>query len=145
MFKHLILGVVITLCSIKQFQYNDCSYARTDHHALSCAIYFEARGQSLKDKKAVAFVAINRAEKDSYPSTVRKVVYQEGQFSWTNLPNTLLIPKEKKEWQEAQRIARLALDERLDDPTNGQIYFSKRKMKYMKRVTLKTGVHYYGK
>ncbi len=145
MVNRFLVALILYLCVFNSFQYNDCSYARTAHKALSCVIYYEARGVSKIDKVSTAFVAINRANTEEFPSTIPKVVYQEGQFSWTNLPNTLLIPKEERAWKEAQRIAMLVLNDRVDDPTNGQVYFGRTKMKYMKRVTLKTRAHVYGK
>lgn len=143
MFKYLILMLSLVL-SLEANAQGSCKYARSDLKALSCVIFMESRGSTMLDKHAVAFVALNRSQSSKYPSSIRKVVYQKGQFSWTNLPNTLLIPKERKAWIEATEIAENILNGEVDDPTNGAIYFSKKRMKYMKRITLKTGDHYYG-
>lgn len=51
---------------------------------LAQAIYHEARGEPEKGKFAVAHVVVNRAKSMRFPSTICKVVYQPGQFSWTS-------------------------------------------------------------
>lgn len=47
-------------------------------------IYFEARGESIQGKLAVAQVTINRMNDYRWPKTICQVVYQPGQFSWTH-------------------------------------------------------------
>ena len=50
--------------------------------ALGRAIYYEARGESLAGKKAVANVIMNRTSHDKFPDTVTGVIAQKGQFPW---------------------------------------------------------------
>lgn len=137
----LLLGLFLSFGGYQK----SCKYSETDFKALSCVIYFEARGASHIDKIGTAFVAVNRVEDGKFPKSIRKVIYAPSAFSWTNDAYITLIPKEKKAWKEAQQIARLVLNDELEDPTNGQVYFSRKKMKYMRKVTLKTGAHVYGK
>lgn len=137
----LLLGLTLSFGGHQK----SCKHSETDFKALSCAIYFEARGATKVDKVSTAFVAINRVENKKFPKSIRKVIYAPGAFSWTDDAYITLIPKEERAWKEAQRIAMLVLNDRVDDPTNGQVYFGRTKMKYMKRVTLKTRAHVYGK
>lgn len=48
-------------------------------------IYHEARGESLRGKLEVAAVTINRTKHPDFPKTICEVVYQKGQFSWTEM------------------------------------------------------------
>lgn len=122
-----------------------CKSAISELKALSCVVYYEARGATKIDKIATAFVALNRVDHPDFSDNLTKVVYKRHQFTWTRDSYSNLTPKNKAAWQESLRIASLVLNSRVDDPTNGQVYFGKHKMKYMRKVTLRTGVHYYGK
>ena len=122
-----------------------CKSTNSDLKALSCVVYYEARGAPEIDKIATAFVAVNRVNHPKFSNKLTKVVYRKHQFTWTKNSYSSLKPKNKTAWSEALRIASLVLNSRVDDPTNGQVYFGKYKMDYMKKVTLKTGAHYYGK
>lgn len=70
-------------------------------------IYYEARGEPEEGRIAVGLVTLNRLRHPSYPSTICKVVYQPGQFSWTTDSN---IPKKvnSHEWQLAVNAATAA-------------------------------------
>lgn len=50
--------------------------------ALGRAIYYEARGESLAGKKAVANVIMNRSGHEKFPDNVSDVLSQKGQFPW---------------------------------------------------------------
>lgn len=53
-------------------------------HCLTEAIYHEARGEPDSGQAGVAQVVLNRTQfGDEFGSTICKVVYQKGQFSWT--------------------------------------------------------------
>ena len=84
--------------------------ARADSHEVICLaknIYFESRGESIVGKLAVAKVTLNRTQHPDFPSTVCKVVYQPGQFSWTAKRRSSI--KDHQAWQESLEIARDAL------------------------------------
>jgi N-acetylmuramoyl-L-alanine amidase len=49
---------------------------------LSAVVHYEARGEPLEGKVAVASVVMNRVESGKFPDTVCKVVSQPRQFSW---------------------------------------------------------------
>jgi hypothetical protein len=46
-------------------------------------VYHEARGEDALGQAAVAHVTLNRVRSPAYPDTVCGVVWQQGQFSWT--------------------------------------------------------------
>ena len=146
MFRKLTaLMLLLATTQATAFTSTTCKSAHSELKALSCVVYYEARGASKLDKIATAFVALNRVDHPEFSNDLTKVVYKKHQFTWTRGSYSSLIPKNKKAWQESLRIASLVLNDKLEDPTNGQVYFGRKKMKYMKNVTLKTGVHYYGK
>jgi spore germination cell wall hydrolase CwlJ-like protein len=101
---------------------------------LALAIYWEARGESLLDRRAVAHVALNRTVHPEFPDTVCDVVKQGGeakrgqcQFSWwcDGRDDT---PREAQAWEDALALAEAALSGRSTDPTGGAIYFHHRRV-----------------
>ena len=46
-------------------------------------VYHEARGEDALGQAAVAWVTLNRVRSPAYPDSVCGVVWQPGQFSWT--------------------------------------------------------------
>jgi len=50
---------------------------------LATNIYFEARGEPEAGQFMVGFITMNRVHDSRWPNTVCKVVYQPGQFEWT--------------------------------------------------------------
>ena len=61
--------------------------SRKEVECLAKAIYFEARGEPDRGRRAVAEVVLNRVDDERYPDTICGVVYQGNsrgcQFSWT--------------------------------------------------------------
>jgi spore germination cell wall hydrolase CwlJ-like protein len=82
---------------------------------LADAIYFEARGESVRGQMAVAQVVINRVFSGYYPNNVCGVVYQNAHrrfrcqftFACDGLPERI---NEPLAWERAKHIARDALD-----------------------------------
>lgn len=85
---------------------------------LANAVYFEARGESVRGQIAVAQVVMNRVFSPFYPNDVCGVVYQNANrhnacqftFACDGIPD---IVNEPDAWARAQRIARDMLDGRL--------------------------------
>ncbi len=48
---------------------------------LACVVWAEAGNQDLRGKELVADVVLNRVDDDSFPDTIREVIFQSGQFS----------------------------------------------------------------
>ena len=53
-----------------------------DVACLAKVIYFEERGESLAEQKAVAEVVLNRVAHRDFPDSICAVVHQRGQFPW---------------------------------------------------------------
>lgn len=56
-------------------------YTDSELRYMTSIIYCEARGESYQGKKAVGIVVMNRVRSNKFPDTVKKVIYQSGQFS----------------------------------------------------------------
>lgn len=93
------------------------------------AIYFEARGETLKGQFAVAEVVLNRTESGRYPASVCGVVEQRGnggcQFSYVcdGVKDSMRDPAAV---DRAGRIARVMLDGAPRTLTMGAMYFHTR-------------------
>lgn len=57
------------------------SYTESELRYMSSIIYCEARGEGYAGQKAVGIVVMNRVRSDSFPNSVKEVIYQRGQFS----------------------------------------------------------------
>ncbi len=86
----------------------------TDVDCLAQAIYYEARGESLAGRQAVAQVVLNRLHSPLFPKTVCSVVFQGAerssgcQFTFT-CDGSRARPPEADAWQDAQAVAADAL------------------------------------
>lgn len=108
---------------------------------LACNIYMEARGENLNGQLGVGFVTLNRLKHESFPRSVKKVVYQPSQFSWTTVTYNV---RDKESWQVAKDIAKFLYKIRNNDilydkldPTHGSVYFHSRRVRpyWVKYVT----------
>jgi spore germination cell wall hydrolase CwlJ-like protein len=107
MIKFLILGLLafpqlIDSAPIpKSWVYND------ETVCLAKNIYHEARGESLRGKLAVAKVTLNRVASGKFRNSICGVVYQRGQFSWTNSKYKPIL--DKQAWTESLHLAKLVM------------------------------------
>jgi len=76
-----------------------------DRIALACNVYWEARSETVEGMMAVVAVTLNRVGSKHYPNTVREVVWQRKQFSWTH-DGKVDRPKNRPSWKQALQIAR---------------------------------------
>lgn len=112
-----------------------CKKNDSSVNALACNIYFESRGENISGQMAVGFVTLNRLKHDGYPESVRKVVYQSAQFSWTMVKNGYTV-RDPEAWMVAQDIAKFiykirnneVLYSRLD-PTHGATHFHTKRVR----------------
>ncbi|TXI02201.1 MAG: cell wall hydrolase [Pseudorhodobacter sp.] len=99
---------------------------------LTKALYFEARGESLKGQFAVAEVILNRVNSPKYPSTVCGVVEQGGkggcQFSY-HCDGNRDVMRDRAAADIAGRIARVMLDGAPRSLTYGATHFHTRAVK----------------
>lgn len=100
-------------------------------HCLAMNVYHEARGEPHEGQLAVAYVTMNRLVSPRYPKSVCGVVWQGGQFSWTN-DEVTDTPKDTRAWTRAQRIAQFVyqnyfrlttIAKGATDPTRGALSF----------------------
>jgi len=79
-------------------------HTKRDLECLAKNIYFEAKGESLLGKIAVAQVTLNRVlHKQDFNKTICGVVYQKDQFSWTAQPNRKV--QDHTQWKNSMHIA----------------------------------------
>ena len=85
-------------------------------------LWCEARNQGRIGMQAVAQVGMNRVNAPFYPKTIKKVVLQKNQFSWTipgNVKNPAVIRYpwlyDLPAWRVAKEVAREAMDRYLPD------------------------------
>ena len=105
--KPFILSVlsVLSLSANSAEFHHQCSPEDTNEITqLACNIYFEARGESYTGQLAVAFNTLNRVDNYRFPNTVRGVVWQSHQYSWTNDGKSDKI-KDYKSYIKALQIA----------------------------------------
>ncbi|MFC4626026.1 cell wall hydrolase [Daeguia caeni] len=86
-------------------------FSKAEQKCLAEAVYFEARGESVKGQVAVAQVVLNRVRNPAYPDTICKVVYQNRdwlnacQFSFACDGQKHRVT-EMAQWRLAQQVAK---------------------------------------
>ncbi|TMV09514.1 cell wall hydrolase [Ruegeria sediminis] len=99
-----------------------------DWKCLAEALYFEARGESVKGQFAVAEVILNRVENSRFPDTLCDVINQgtgrkyQCQFTYTCDGRKEIIA-EKKAYERVAKVARAALDGVATDLTDGATHY----------------------
>lgn len=144
--KVIVLALLLTLLPTLAGQ--TAVEARTgEQNCLALNIYYEARGSSQLDMKAVGSVTVNRVKSKNFSRSVCSVVYQPGQFSWTTdkYPN---IPTDRKQWKLSQKIADDIISGEQEDVTSGATYFydhKRVKPRWTRKMTetLRTNHHSY--
>lgn len=96
---------------------------------LALNVYHEARDQGPIGEMAVAHVVLNRVESNKFPNSICGVVSQGGyqrrnrcQFSWY-CDGKSDKPFDEKSWARAQEVAKAALTDGSEDPTDGALYY----------------------
>ncbi|MBL8667693.1 MAG: cell wall hydrolase [Rhodospirillales bacterium] len=110
-------------------------------------VYFEARGEPMTGKYAVAAVTLNRVVDVNFPSTICQVVYQGVglganmcQFSWA-CDRYSDRPRDAKSWELAKQVAYNALFLDRPDPTGGALYFHTTRVRpTWSRTMVKVGI-----
>ena len=101
-----------------------------DEHwqCLSEALYFEARGETVKGQFAVAEVIMNRVESARFPDSVCGVIKQgtgrkyQCQFTYTCDGHPERI-SEPRAFERVSKVARAVMDERAPDLTKGATHY----------------------
>ncbi len=119
---------------------------------LAEALYFEARGESVKGQFAVAEVIMNRVESPRFPGTVCEVIHQgtgrkyQCQFTYTCDGHAEVI-REKSAFENVGKIAKLILNGAPRDLTDGATYYHTKAVspnwsrKFARTATI--GVHHF--
>ncbi|CUH97967.1 cell wall hydrolase [Leisingera aquaemixtae] len=95
---------------------------------LAEALYFEARGETVKGQFAVAEVILNRVKSAQFPNTLCGVIKQgtgrkyQCQFTYT-CDGYKEVINEKKAYQRVSKVARAALDGLKTELTDGATYY----------------------
>ncbi len=119
---------------------------------LTEALYFEARGESVKGQFAVAEVIMNRVDSPAFPNTVCKVVHQgtgkrfQCQFTYRCDGRREVIGN-RAAWEQVGKVARIMLDGKARDLTDGATHYHTRSVRpRWSRKFLRTtaiGAHYF--
>lgn len=121
-----------------------------DWRCLSEALYFEARGETVKGQFAVAEVILNRVKSTRFPDTVCGVIHQgtgrkfQCQFTYTCDGRKEVIG-EPAAYERVAKVARAVLDAKAPKLTNGATHYHttavKPKWSRVYTRTAKIGVH----
>ena len=120
------MGVLVALPLDKAERAINTAYQTvkaTQHEMLCLAknIYFEARGEPMRGKIAVAQVTLNRVtHRTEFHSNICGVVYAKHQFSWT-----MERHREPRgpAWREAQALAKAVISGTVHLPGFKALYF----------------------
>ncbi len=119
---------------------------------LAEALYFEARGESVKGQFAVAEVILNRVDSPRFPNSVCGVIHQgtgrkyQCQFTYTCDGNPEVVHEEKA-YDRVGKIAKLSLSGAPRELTEGATYYHTKAVspnwsrKFARTATI--GVHHF--
>ena len=122
----MLVGVLITLPLDKAEKTLNTAYqtVKATNAELLCLaknIYYEARGEPMHGKIAVAQVTLNRVtHRTEFQSSICGVVYAKHQFSWTMESHR---EPRGEAWREAQAIAKAVIVGTAHLPNFKALYF----------------------
>ena len=109
----LIVSVAVTAFGVLGFLLESNRSQKRELTCLALNVYYEARGEPLAGKYAVAQVTMNRVVSRRYPGTVCAVVYEKkwdrlrkryvSAFSWTEFD--VVAHPEGEQWRRAREVA----------------------------------------
>ncbi len=126
--------------------------ATGDEHfrCLAEALYFEARGESIRGQFAVAEVILNRVDSTRFPDSLCGVINQgtgkkyQCQFTYTCDGKKEVI-HEKRAYERVAKVARAAIDGAADEMTSGATHYHTKAVKpswsRVYKETARIGVH----
>lgn len=127
----LVLGLVMLfIAPLSQASVNAGPKIDCRKEIVACAVYMEARGESVKGQYSVAFLIHNRSMDYRFPTNVRDVVLQRGQFPWARQQR--IVIRDHAAFNRARAIAREVATLRNNnivayrkaDPTRGAVFFN---------------------
>lgn len=119
----LLLGIFMFAISASAEKVNHpLSYTDEDVYNLTEAIYFEAILEPVECQEQVAHVILNRKYSHLYPNTIKDVIWQHRQFSYTqDGKHELMLDLEAR--AKAEKVARKVLGGYSADPTGGALFY----------------------
>jgi spore germination cell wall hydrolase CwlJ-like protein len=136
-----LLGLLTTLLVLTQMKYegrvvekvtsvetpytlpqHPLEYSVEDVFYLAQAIYFEARSEPEECQFQVAHVIDTRRYSYGFPNTIKEVIWQGKQFSYTEDGKHERV-SDTTAWDESVRIAKLVLGGYSLDTTEGSLYY----------------------
>lgn len=119
-----------------------CSQKDGPRDILACNMYREARGEGEMGMLAVGFVTLNRRGHESFPVSVKGVVYQKSQFSWTTYKKSFKV-HDKDTWELSHGLAKFLIElnkipwaYKMLDITKGALYYHTHQVKPIWRHAL---------
>ena len=144
----VVMGTLITLPlgmaeRTLNTAYQTVKATKTELLCLAKNIYYEARGEPLHGKIAVAQVTLNRVtHRTEFDASICQVVYAKHQFSWTNESHK---PPSGAAWHEAQEIAKAVVNGFTHIPQFNALYFHNLKVNprwnRTKKIVARIGNH----
>lgn len=135
----IVIGIMIFSAAPKstapaELTVSPMFFATAEDYAAAC-IYFEAKGEGRKGMQAVASVLNWRLLHKNYPATMKEVIWQNKQFSWTHQLSYDVQYKvitgdlsgfnkvEQKSYEQAKIIARMPQKQLLAVFPRSTMYF----------------------
>lgn len=104
------------------FEYHPLQWTEEDLLNMAQALYFEAQGEPRECQQDVAQVIMSRKYDWFYPNTIKEVIWQPKQFSYTHDGKTENMTS-TREYQTAFSIAANVLSGYVKDTTEGSLYY----------------------
>ncbi len=118
----IIIALVIIWMQGKPKEQVSTDLSERELGCLVANVYHEARGEDALGQGAVAHVTLNRVKSPAYPNTVCGVVWQKGQFSWTEDGRSDRMT-DLDAIGKAVDIALAASRGKIKDPTGGALHY----------------------
>lgn len=124
--KRLLVALALGLAFHSSTWARELRVTEEEVYCLALNDYYEARGEPIEGRIAVAYVVVNRLGSNLYPQTICGVVFQHNgkhcAFSW--VCNRLPI-SEHEAWRESESFATKFLKtyRQMQDPTNGAVHY----------------------
>jgi N-acetylmuramoyl-L-alanine amidase len=118
----IIAALAVMVFHSQPTQQASTDLSKADLFCMVQNVYHEARDQSLLGQAAVAHVTLNRVRAPAYPDSVCGVVWQRGQFSWTEDGRSDRMT-DLDAIGTAVDIALAASRGKIKDPTGGALHY----------------------
>jgi N-acetylmuramoyl-L-alanine amidase len=118
----IIAGLAVMWLHTQPKQHAARDLSEDDLFCMVQNVYHESRGEDALGQAAVAYVTLNRVRSPAYPDTACGVVWQKGQFSWTEDGRSDRM-MDIDAIGKAVDVALAASRGKIKDPTGGALHF----------------------